>query len=127
MNNQLFLDKYKIIKTLGEGYSGVVKLGEHKENKNKVALKILNKNIPNYSVMIERLKQEAEIMKKLDHKNIVKFDDFHENGHLMDEEDNLVEDEIAYGSLEYITNGEIFDILFETGAFEQNTFKYYSK
>ena len=33
MQNQLFLDKYKIIKTLGEGYSGIVKLGEDKETK----------------------------------------------------------------------------------------------
>ena len=33
MNNQLFLDKYKIIKTLGEGYSGIVKLGQEKDTK----------------------------------------------------------------------------------------------
>lgn len=77
--------------------------------------------------MIERLKKEAEIMIKLNHKNIVKFIEFHYDGLLRDEEENLIEDEIAYGSLEYITNGEIFDILFETGAFEENTFKYYSK
>ena len=66
-------------------------------------------------------------MKILDHKNIVKFIEFHDDGLLRDEDDNLIEDEIAYGSLEYVTNGEIFDILFETGAFDENTFKYYSK
>ena len=38
----------------------------------------------------------------------------------------MVEDEIAYGSLELIKNGEIFDILFETGSFGENTFKFYS-
>ena len=56
------MDKYKIIKTLGEGYSGIVKLGIDPDTNEKVALKILNKQIPKYNLMIERLRKEAEIM-----------------------------------------------------------------
>lgn len=47
------IDNYIITQTLGKGYSGTVYLGEDKLNKNKVAVKVINKRIPNYIKLLK--------------------------------------------------------------------------
>lgn len=47
------IDDYIITQTLGKGYSGVVLLGEDSTTKNKVAIKVINKRIPNYIKLLK--------------------------------------------------------------------------
>lgn len=46
------LDEYEIVRTLGEGYSGVVKLGRKESTGDLVALKIINKKLKNYKKVL---------------------------------------------------------------------------
>lgn len=43
------LDQYKLVKTLGTGYSGTVMLGVDQNSKKEYAIKILDKTKPNIS------------------------------------------------------------------------------
>lgn len=76
INNSLALDNYEIIRTLGEGYSGMVKLGRNIDTQEMVALKIINKNLKNYSKVLKDLEKESKIMSQLDHKYITKLKGF---------------------------------------------------
>lgn len=51
-NSQLTLDEYEIVRTLGEGYSGVVKLAKLEGHTQFVALKIINKRLKNYQKVL---------------------------------------------------------------------------
>ena len=67
---------YKILKTIGTGNIGTVLLGE-KEGR-LFAIKILRKDTSpdNYSARMWRFAREADILRKIDHKNIVKVYDY---------------------------------------------------
>ncbi|MFZ2658544.1 MAG: protein kinase [Victivallales bacterium] len=67
---------YKIIKSLGAGNSGTVLLGE--KDGNFYAIKILRKDLDpeNYAVRLKRFMQESDILKQINHPNIVKLFEF---------------------------------------------------
>ena len=60
--------RYKIKKTLGQGGSSIVLLGEDLKDKKNVAIKILQ-NIPSTSNILSK---EFELLSEIDHKSIVK-------------------------------------------------------
>jgi len=64
-----FVGDYGIVKTLGSGASCKVKLAFPKEGDKPVALKIMKEDSAN---IMELMKQELEIMAKLQHKNVVR-------------------------------------------------------
>ena len=66
------INQYILGEKLGEGIFGTVKLGIHKITKEKVAIKILNKNriTKEQKILLER---ELNIHKKLNHFNIIKL------------------------------------------------------
>ncbi|WP_372368072.1 protein kinase [Candidatus Uabimicrobium sp. HlEnr_7] len=65
-----FIDKYKIVNTLGRGGMGVVYLAYDSELKRKVALKIIYKHS---HINLQRFLLEAKSIGMLDHPNIVKL------------------------------------------------------
>ncbi|HCE44877.1 MAG TPA: hypothetical protein DET40_15155 [Lentisphaeria bacterium] len=67
---------YKILKSLGAGNSGTVLLGE--KDGNFYAIKILRKDLDpeNYAVRLKRFMQESDILKQINHPNIVKLFEF---------------------------------------------------
>ncbi|HBC87632.1 MAG TPA: hypothetical protein DCZ94_11805 [Lentisphaeria bacterium] len=67
---------YKIIKSLGAGNSGTVLLGE--KDGNFYAIKILRQDMDpiNYEIRLKRFMQESEILKQINHPNIVKLFEF---------------------------------------------------
>ena len=71
------LEFYKIDKVLGEGEFGVVKLATHKQNGEKVAIKIINKKKMEH-VEIFQMRREIEVMKMCQHPNIIKMIDLFE-------------------------------------------------
>jgi len=73
---------YKIKKDLGEGTFGLVKLGQHVETGELVAIKIMNKasaKTPKQKVSVQR---EVRLMKLLDHPHIVGVIDVFETNDL---------------------------------------------
>ena len=72
------LDIYEIKQKLGKGKFGLVKLGINKETKQKVAVKIMNKNNMDSSDL-ELVRTEIEILKICQHPYIIKLYDVFEN------------------------------------------------
>lgn len=73
-----FFDYYDMYEDIGQGKFGVVKLGIHKNTKEKVAIKIIKKESMNEQD-IELVKSEIDIMKLCRHPNIVRLLDHFEN------------------------------------------------
>ena len=67
------LNKYLIIKEIGKGAYAHVKLVLDKINKNKYAMKVYEREKLNDSTKRKCVYREIEIMKNIDHKNIVKL------------------------------------------------------
>lgn len=69
------IGKYQIIKTLGEGSFGKVKLAEHLTTGQKVALKIINRKTLAKSDMQGRVEREISYLRLLRHPHIIKLYD----------------------------------------------------
>jgi serine/threonine protein kinase len=63
------LDNYNILRTLGVGASCKVKLGEHQETGQKVAIKIMSTEVDEKTM--ELVLAEVEALQKLSHENIL--------------------------------------------------------
>ncbi|KAI0790183.1 hypothetical protein BC629DRAFT_1288023 [Irpex lacteus] len=87
---------YLLLRTLGEGEFGKVKLGLHVKWGEEVAVKLIRRNIES-SVRMSKVEREIAVLYKLQHPNIV---------HLYDK----LETEKYIGIiLEYASGGELFD------------------
>ncbi len=92
------LDIYDIKKKLGKGKFGLVKLGINKETKEKVAVKIMNKNNMDSSDL-ELVRTEIEILKICQHPYIIKLYDVFENI------------DYIYIIMEYCSGGDLFSFI----------------
>ena len=73
------LEKYRIIKIIGEGGMGYVYLAEHVKIGRKVAIKVLHSDKLRDPLVRERFKREASLLAKLQHPNIVILYDYEEH------------------------------------------------
>ena len=92
------LDLYDIKQKLGKGKFGLVKLGINKETKDKVAIKVMNKNNMDSSDL-ELVRTEIEILKICQHPYIIKLYDIFENV------------DYIYIIMEYCQGGDLFSYL----------------
>ena len=92
------LDIYDIKQKLGKGKFGLVKLGINKQTKQKVAVKIMNKNNMDSSDL-ELVRTEIEILKICQHPYIIKLYDIFENV------------DYIYIIMEYCPGGDLFSYL----------------
>ena len=124
-SKQSSIDNYEIIKTLGSGYSGDVKLVEEKTTKNKYAIKFVKllKNDMKTKRIVELLKKECQIMHKLNHKNIIKLIKGKKGVYNSKSNQKI---NVVYAVLELAPNGEIFELLYNTGKFNENVTRYYA-
>jgi carbon catabolite-derepressing protein kinase len=67
------LGQYKIVKTLGEGSFGKVKLAIHEVTNQKVALKIINRRKLVTRDMAGRIEREIQYLQLLRHPHIIKL------------------------------------------------------
>ncbi|KAJ9439464.1 hypothetical protein DIPPA_08910 [Diplonema papillatum] len=95
LNDSRVEDHYVIGDELGKGTFAVVKMGVHTKTKEKVAIKIIDKN--SLDVKIENLKTEVRILMNVKHPNIVNLLDVFED------------DDRLYLIMELMTGGELFD------------------
>jgi len=67
------LGQYQVIKTLGEGSFGKVKLAKHSETNQMVALKVINRKLVSNLDMTARVDREIQYLKLLRHPHIIKL------------------------------------------------------
>jgi len=114
---------YKCMRTLGKGGFSEVKLAKHKETGAVCALKIMKNPGSMDSSMLKLVMNEIEIMKELDHQNIVKLLDF--SGDAEYKRPNGSKIKVFYLALELVSGGELFDFIAETGRFTEEVARYY--
>ena len=93
-----FFDYYEMLDDIGEGKFGLVKLGVHKSTKERVAIKIIQKNSMKDNDA-ELVKTEIDIMKLCHHPNIVRLLDHFENA------------EYIFIVMEYLSGGSLSNYL----------------
>jgi len=99
--------KYNLKEIIGTGNFAEVRLGVNKETKEKFAIKISTiKDDEEYEI----IKQEIEILGKLDHPNIVKLIEIFESP-------GKGKEKLVYMVTELVTGGELFDRIVERGHF----------
>ena len=102
------LSNYTIIKDLGEGTFGKVKLGVHVPTKEKVAIKILEKEKIVDEGDRERVSREIQILKIIRHPNITQLYE-------------IIEDDTKlYLIMEYAKCGELFDYIVSQQRIKEN-------
>ncbi|KAL1914652.1 uncharacterized protein VTP21DRAFT_8063 [Calcarisporiella thermophila] len=72
-NNEIIIGQYQILKTLGVGSFGKVKLAVHAITKHKVALKIINRKKIAKMDMVGRVRREIQYLKLLRHPHVIKL------------------------------------------------------
>ncbi|XP_053545400.1 serine/threonine-protein kinase MARK1-like [Bombina bombina] len=94
----LLHQKYHFVRTLGHGISSEVKLAHNIHTRQEVAIKICNTS-EIFPSSLEQIHNEVEILKRINHPNIVTFyDAFHEA-------------DKYYIVMDYVNGGDLFDHL----------------
>ena len=108
--NKPIIGNYRLLRTLDKGKFGVVKLGKHILTNEKVAIKIIDKKQHKQRTFDEILR-EVEIMKRLDHPNIIKVLQTFDMPH------------VYYIVMEYAINGDMYHHLDSMGGMNEKLSK----
>ena len=112
-NENFTLTDYEIKGILGRGTFSKVKLGINKITKQKVAIKIIDKQFILDKNNYERIKREIYILKKSDHPNIIKVYDIREDS------------KNHYIIMEYCKYGELFQQIISQKHLDINSASFY--
>ena len=109
------LSEYNIMGIIGKGTFSIVKLGENKLTKEKVAIKILEKRRIKSKEEFIRINREIEMLKSLNHPNVIKIHKI------------LEDSKTFYIIMEYCQNGELFNRIVQKQHLNENeaAFFYY--
>lgn len=119
------LDNYRVLKTLGKGYSGKVKLGQEMNTGNTYALKTLSASGEPSTQLLASLIHEFEILQNLNHPSIIKMYEI-KTGIYTSKKTNKKKN-LTYAVVELATGGEIFDVIFHSKGFDENLARFYFK
>ena len=108
-NKRTLKDEYNILGPLGEGGYGEVYLVSHKKMKLKRAMKVIPVNSKNEE---EKTDEEIELLKNLDHPNIVKLFEY------------FCDSEKYYLITEYCKGGDLFDLIKAKKVFSESSAAY---
>lgn len=125
MNQHSTLDNYRILKTLGSGYSGKVKLGLNEADGKTYALKVLVPGEHSHEQLLKSLQHEFNILVNLNHPSIIKMYSL-TTGKYTSRKTNKVTDK-TYAVIELARGGEIFDVIFHTRGLDEDITRLYFK
>jgi len=101
------IDRYRIIKLLGEGGFGAVYMAEHTLMKRNCAFKTLHKELGKDPAVLHRFKKEGQVASKFKHKNCIELYDF-----------GQMDDGTYFMAMEFLPGKDLRDILKKRGALE---------
>lgn len=104
---------YKLGKLLGMGTFGIVRKGTNDITKQDVAIKILSRKNLKQQKMMEKTKREIHISKLFDHPHVIKLYEYFDYG------------EEIYVVFEFISSGELFDVIRNVGALDPSKARKY--
>ena len=102
------IDDYIIKETIGKGTFSTVKLGENIKTKEKVAIKILNKEKIKEEEDLERIKREIKILSMMNHPNVIRT------------YKNIENEKNYYLIMEYCDGGELFNYIVEKEKLDED-------
>lgn len=102
-------EAYQLLEYLGKGAFGVVQKVVHLLSNDIRAMKTINRDKLSLTSDEKKLNREVEILKRLDHPNILKIYDFYYDSRNF------------YIITEFCRGGELFDKINELGAFSEKT------
>jgi len=102
--------KYEVKEELGRGAFSVVKLGVNRKTKEKVAIKIIDRNDVGKDYE-KNLRMEMDILRRVEHPNIIALQEMIESGNKL------------YFVMELVTGGELFDRIVEKGSYSEEDAK----
>jgi len=122
--NYIIDKKYKISKMIGCGFTSKVMLATDLKTHKEVAIKIY---IPKFgeSDFNMKISKEIEIMKRIDHTNVVKVIDHCEGTYFSSS--MILPKRILYSVFEICENGELFDYIKVSGGLPETITRYYFK
>ncbi|XP_075051322.1 testis-specific serine/threonine-protein kinase 3 [Mixophyes fleayi] len=106
----LFVNGYRVGKTIGEGTYSKVKEAYSMHQQKKVAIKIINKAKASVEFIQRFLPRELQIVQRLRHKNIIEVYEIIESG----------SSGKLYMVMELAEGGDIFDCVMHGGAFPED-------
>ena len=98
-------------------------LAKNKNTGDLCALKIMKKDSGYDTGMFEVVKNEVEIMKTLNHPNLINLLDFWDSAEY--KKANGAKAPVFYLALELANGGELFDFIAQTGKFSEEVSRYY--
>eukprot|EP00163_Fabomonas_tropica_P011054 TRINITY_DN214_c0_g1_i3.p1 TRINITY_DN214_c0_g1~~TRINITY_DN214_c0_g1_i3.p1 ORF type:complete len:135 (+),score=6.71 TRINITY_DN214_c0_g1_i3:208-612(+) len=101
------LSDYTVIKTLGKGSFGLVKLVKDRPTDNKYAIKIISKALMTDTPTKLRTAREIRAMEKMQHQYIIRFQK------VLESNKNI------YVIMEYAAKGELFDFIISRGRLDE--------
>jgi len=102
--------KYDVGDELGRGAFSVVKVGTNRKTKDRVAIKIIDRNDVGKDYE-KNLRMEMDILRRVDHPNIIALHEMIEAGNKL------------YFVMELVTGGELFDRIVEKGSYSEEDAK----
>ena len=96
------LGKYEVLQWLGDGAHVHAYLGRENGTEHNVVIKILKSKLAHTKEFVERFKREAQAAVNLDHPNVAKVLEYHQDGSTL----YLIEEFLAGGSLRDIFYNE---------------------
>eukprot|EP01062_Namystynia_karyoxenos_P066991 TRINITY_DN608_c1_g1_i2.p2 TRINITY_DN608_c1_g1~~TRINITY_DN608_c1_g1_i2.p2 ORF type:complete len:328 (+),score=102.35 TRINITY_DN608_c1_g1_i2:65-985(+) len=114
--DEQFLGDYRVVRTLGKGSCGIVKLCEHKRTKDEVAVKIVSRGELDKSPdQRRRTETEIRILRAVDHPCVCKLHEVVETP------------EHRYIVMDYLKGGELYDLILKRGQLApEEVFPYFA-
>ena len=96
----LIAERYRVLRVLGEGSSGIVYLCEHTALEKEVAVKVLHRELADNAALVARFTREAQTAARLDHPCSVHVMDFGQD-----------RDGTLYLAMEYVDGADLAELL----------------
>eukprot|EP01028_Stygiella_incarcerata_P011280 TRINITY_DN62_c0_g1_i2.p1 TRINITY_DN62_c0_g1~~TRINITY_DN62_c0_g1_i2.p1 ORF type:complete len:135 (-),score=35.51 TRINITY_DN62_c0_g1_i2:91-495(-) len=106
-DSQMRIGHYRLMRTIGKGSFGKVKVAQHDKTGHRVAVKIINREKIKSSQVDKKIKREISILKLFKHPHVIRLYEVIET--MTD----------IFLIMEYVSGGELFDYIVSRGKVKE--------